>query len=191
MRRLRRPSALAFASALIASLAGGAASSASPDFEDPAGRARTTRLPNGLTVLTLEDHATPVVSFQMWVKVGSRDEARYTGLAHLFEHMMFKGSRRILPEQHATLVQARGGRLNAFTSRDVTVYFEDVPREALPLVIELEAERVENLDISEKTLTSERQVVLEERRMRTEDQPMGRAFEALLEQETEHNGDGR
>jgi predicted Zn-dependent peptidase len=139
-----------------------------------------TRLSNGLVVLTLEDHSTPVVSFQMWVKVGSRDESRYTGLAHLFEHMMFKGSKHIGPEEHARLINARGGRLNAFTSRDYTVYFEDVTSETLPLVIELEAERVANLDISEKTLDSEREVVLEERRMRTEDQPSGRAMEALM-----------
>ena len=149
-------------------------------FRDPAEDMQKHVLDNGLTILTLEDHTTPVVSFQMWVKVGSRDEARYTGLAHLFEHMMFKGSDNIAPEKHAQLVQARGGRLNAFTSRDYTVYFEDITSENLPLVIALEAERVANLDISEKTLTSEREVVLEERRMRTEDQPSGRAFEALL-----------
>jgi predicted Zn-dependent peptidase len=94
--------------------------------------------------------------------------------------MMFKGSDNIGPEEHAQLVQARGGRLNAFTTRDFTVYFEDVPPEALPLIIDLEAERVANLDISESTLTSEREVVLEERRMRTEDSPEGRAFEELL-----------
>jgi zinc protease len=153
---------------------------AAPDIRDPALHTRKTVLGNGLTVLTLEDRSTPVVSFQMWVQVGSRDEARYTGLAHLFEHMMFKGSRHIDPEQHARLVQARGGRLNAFTSRDYTVYFEDVTTESLPLVIELEAERVAHLDISEETLRSERQVVLEERRMRTEDQPDGQAWEGLL-----------
>jgi zinc protease len=152
----------------------------SQPVRDPAERTRVTVLDNGLTVLTLEDHATPVVSFQMWVGVGSRDEARYTGLAHLFEHMMFKGSKNVEPEEHAKLVQARGGRLNAFTSRDFTVYFEDIPPESLPLVIDLEAERVRNLDISEETLTSEREVVLEERRMRTEDSPEGRAFESLL-----------
>jgi len=154
-------------------------SQASPAIEDPAERMRKTELENGLTVLTLEDRSTPVVSFQMWVKVGSKDEARFTGLAHLFEHMMFKGSKSIEPEEHARLVQARGGRINAFTSRDVTVYFEDVTAESLPLVIELEAERVANLDISEKTLASERQVVLEERRLRTEDSPEGQAFEAI------------
>jgi predicted Zn-dependent peptidase len=93
--------------------------------------------------------------------------------------MMFKGSTNLGPEEHARLVGARGGRINAFTSRDVTVYFEDVTAESLPLVIDLEAERFGNLDISEATLTSERQVVLEERSMRTEDSPKGRAFEAL------------
>ena len=149
-------------------------------LDDPADDVRVTRFDNGLTVLTLEDDTTPVVSFQMWVKVGSRDESGYTGLAHLFEHMMFKGSANLVPEEHARLVNARGGRLNAFTSRDYTVYFEDVTAESLPLVIDLEHERVANLDISEKTLESERQVVIEERRLRTEDQPMGRAYEALL-----------
>ena len=153
---------------------------ATPTLEDPAERMLETRLSNGLVVLTLEDHSTPVVSFQMWVKVGSRDESRYTGLAHLFEHMMFKGSKNIGPEEHAQLINARGGRINAFTSRDYTVYFADVTSETLPLVIELEAERIANLDISEKTLGSERDVVLEERRMRTEDRPNGRAMEALM-----------
>jgi predicted Zn-dependent peptidase len=168
----------AAAFALLLILAGVAP--AEPPLEDPAEHTRVTALGNGLTVLTLEDRTTPVVSFQMWVRVGSRDESRYTGLAHLFEHMMFKGSDNIGPEEHAKLVEARGGRVNAFTSRDFTVYFEDVPPESLPLVIDLEAERVANLDISEKTLGSEREVVLEERRMRTEDNPNGRAFEALL-----------
>jgi len=148
-------------------------------LEDPASRLRETTLANGLTVLTLEDHSTPVVAFQMWVRAGSRDETFYTGIAHLFEHMMFKGSKRIGPEEHARLVGARGGRINAYTNRDVTVYHEDVTAESLPLVLALEAERVRHLDISEATLQSEREVVLEERRMRTEDRPGGRAFEAL------------
>jgi zinc protease len=115
----------------------------------------------------------------MWVKVGSRDESRYTGIAHLFEHMMFRGSDNIAPEEHARLVNARGGELNAYTSRDVTVYFEDVTSESLPLIIDLEAERVSNLDISAEILDTERQVVLEERQLRSEDDPNGRLFEAL------------
>jgi zinc protease len=147
--------------------------------DDPAANLQETVLPNGLTVLTLEDHSTPVVSFQMWVRVGSKDETFYTGIAHLFEHMMFKGSKHLEPEEHARLVGARGGRINAYTTRDVTVYHEDVTAESLPLVLALEAERVKNLDISEETLESEREVVLEERRMRTEDRPGGLAFEAL------------
>ena len=168
-------------SSLVASLAflAGGDGRADPAIDDPALRTRQTLLPNGLTLVTLEDHATPVVSFQMWVRVGSRDETRVTGLAHLFEHMMFKGSKHVAPEQHARIIQAHGGRTNAYTTPDVTVYITDVTSETLPLVIALEAERVANLDISEETLTSEREVVLEERRMRTEDRPGGRAFEAL------------
>ncbi len=153
---------------------------AAPTVQDPALNTQVTRLENGMTVLTLEDHTTPVVSLQIWVHVGSRDESRYSGLAHLFEHMMFKGSKHVGPEQHMRLLEARGGLVNAYTSQDVTVYHEDVPHEALPLAIDLEEERFENLDISEKTLSSERQVVLEERRLRTEDDPEGRALEMLV-----------
>jgi zinc protease len=156
------------------------AGSAAHALDDPAARTRVTRFENGLTVLTLEDDTTPVVSFQMWVHVGSRDEARYTGLAHLFEHMMFGGSKNVEAEQHAQWITARGGEINAFTTNDFTVYFEDVTSESLPLVIDLEHERVANLDISEETLARERKVVLDERRLRTEDSPMGRAYEALL-----------
>jgi len=152
---------------------------ANPEIDDSALRTRQTKLDNGLTVLTLEDHTTPVVAFQMWVRVGSSDEARVTGLAHLFEHMMFKGSKNISPEEHGQIIQSRGGRTNAYTTSDMTVYTTEIPSEALPLVIALEAERLANLDISEETLASEREVVLEERRMRTEDQPGGRAREAL------------
>jgi predicted Zn-dependent peptidase len=172
---------LAVALAILAAMAAVEVAdvAATPAIDDPATRVRKTVLQNGLTVLTLEDHTTPVVSFQMWVQAGSRDESYYTGIAHLFEHMMFKGSERIAPEEHARLVEGRGGRVNAFTSRDVTVYFEDVTAESLPLVIDLEAERVAHLDISEETLASEREVVLEERRLRSEDNPRGRAVEAL------------
>ena len=130
-------------------------------IDDSALRTRQTKLDNGLTVLTLEDHTTPVVAFQIWVRVGSSDEARVTGLAHLFEHMMFKGSKNIAPEKHGQIIQSRGGRTNAYTTPDVTVYTTEVPSEALPLVIALEAERLEYLDISEKNLVSEREVVLE------------------------------
>jgi predicted Zn-dependent peptidase len=149
-------------------------------LEDPAARTRVTKLENGLVVLTLEDSTTPVVSFQMWVGVGSRDEARYTGLAHLFEHMMFQGSKNLAREEHSRLINARGGSLNAWTSKDFTVYHEDVTSESLPLVIDLEYERLAHLDISQQTLESERQVVVEERRLRVENVPRGRMSEALF-----------
>lgn len=157
-----------------------AAAAARANVDDPALRTRVTTLDNGLSILTLPDPTTPAVSFQMWVRVGSKDEARYTGLAHLFEHMMFRGTDRLPPESHERLIESRGGRVNAFTTADHTVYFNDVAPDALPLVIELEAERLAHLRIDEDTLASERQVVLEERRLRTEDQPTGRVFEALL-----------
>lgn len=149
-------------------------------LEDPALNTRVEMLDNGLTVLLLPDRSTPVVSFQVWVKAGSRDETRYTGIAHLFEHMMFKGTRNLGPEDYTRYVEERGGQLNAYTSNDVTVFFEDVTADTLPLVIDLEAERMAHLEVTPELLDSERQVVLEERRMRTEDQPQGRGFEALL-----------
>jgi zinc protease len=150
------------------------------ELDDPAARTRLTTLDNGLRILTLEDRTTPAVSYQTWVHVGSGDEARWTGVAHLFEHMMFRGSKRVPGDVRDALLRARGARGNAYTSSDVTVYFEDVAAEHLPLVIELEAERFQNLVISPEVLDTERQVVLEERRMRTEDNPRGRMIEALL-----------
>lgn len=156
------------------------AASSGTGYEDPAARMRHTELENGLSVLTLEDPSTPTASLQVWVEVGSGDEARWSGLAHLFEHMMFRGSKNLPPEAHGRILGARGAVVNAFTSRDVTVYFENLPAEHLPLAVALEAERIANLDVSAESLASEREVVIEERRMRTEDDPEGRAFESLL-----------
>ena len=155
------------------------AAPAAPSLADPVANLTSTTLENGLKVHLLEDHHTPVVAFQVWVNAGSADESFYTGIAHLFEHMMFKGSKNVGEEIHAQLITERGGMINAYTSRDVTVYHEDVTRESLPLVIDLEAERFANLVVSPEILESERQVVIEERRLRTEDSPDGLAFEML------------
>ena len=174
------PTSAGRALAALLLLAACAALPARAAVDDAALRTRVTTLDNGLTLLTLPDPSTPAVAFQMWVRVGSKDEARYTGLAHLFEHMMFRGTKRLPPESHERLIESRGGRVNAYTTADHTVYHADVAPDALPLVIELEAERLAHLAIDEATLASERQVVLEERRLRTEDQPTGRVFEALL-----------
>jgi len=172
------------AAALIGSLISGfgvasTGFAADVGISDPAESMFETRLDNGFRVVLLEDHRTPVVAVQLWVDAGSADESFHTGIAHLFEHMMFKGSENIGEEVHAQLINERGGRINAYTSRDVTVYHEDVTAESLPLVIDLEAERFLNLVIDDETLESEREVVLEERRLRTEDTPDGRGFEAL------------
>jgi predicted Zn-dependent peptidase len=172
--------ALAVTLSCVAALA---AEDAPAEFDDPALRTRITQLANGLSLLTLEDHATPVVSLQVWVKVGSGDENRFTGIAHLFEHMMFLGSKnlaRLGPEAYTKLVEERGGRINAYTSRDVTVYFEDVAPEHLPLMIALEGERFANLEVTEEALKAERQVVIEERRLRSENDPDGIAFESAM-----------
>lgn len=138
------------------------------------------RLDNGLTILTLEDHSAPVVSYQVWFKVGSRNERPgITGISHLFEHMMFKGSKNIGPEEHAKLVQANGGTLNAWTSNDNTTYYENLPSDKLELAIRLEAERQVNLNITPENLASEREVVKEERRLRTDNDPGGFLNEQL------------
>ncbi len=176
--------ALALAFALVSGFAAPAraaerAVADAPSLSDPVAGLTTTTLENGLKIHLLEDHHTPVVAFQIWVNAGSADESFHTGIAHLFEHMMFKGSKNVGEEIHAQLITERGGMINAYTSRDVTVYHEDVTRESLPLVIDLEAERFANLVVSPEILEAERQVVIEERRLRTEDSPDGLAFEML------------
>ncbi len=137
-------------------------------------------LENGLTLLVLEDHTVPIISYQVWYKVGSRNERPgITGISHLFEHMMFKGSRKYGPEEHARLVNANGGELNAFTTEDVTAYFENLPASKLELAIELEVERQANLAINQGNLDSETEVVKEERRMRVDNSNFGRLIEQL------------
>ena len=138
-------------------------------------------LDNGLKILTLEDHSAPIVSFQMWVHTGSRNERQgITGISHLFEHMMFKGSKKYGPEEHATIIKKNGGWCNAFTAEDVTVFFENIVPDKLELAISLEAERLANLALTQETLSSEREVVKEERRYRIDDDNFGSLHEQLL-----------
>jgi zinc protease len=137
-------------------------------------------LDNGLRVLLFEDHRSPVAAFQVWYRVGSRNEARgRTGLAHFLEHMMFKGTPTHGPRQFSRLVEQNGGRDNAFTSQDVTSYYVDIAADRLPLVIDLEADRMQHLLLDPGDVASERQVVLEERRTRTDDDPGGFLSEEL------------
>jgi len=120
-----------------------------------------------------------VVSVQLWVKVGSKDESVYTGIAHLFEHMMFRGSKRLGPEEFSRIIQANGGTLNAFTTLDHTTYFENLPADKLELAVSLEAERLENLLLTQENLDTEREVVRSERKMRVVNSPFGLLIERL------------
>ena len=133
-----------------------------------------TTLPNGLQVVFLEDHSTPIVHLAIWYHVGSKDEKPgRTGFAHMFEHLMFKGSKNVRPDQHPSMITSVGGQSNAFTDEDSTVYWETLPAQYLPMVLWMEADRMASLDVSEQKFTTEREVVKEERRMRYENQPYG------------------
>ncbi len=141
-----------------------------------------TTLENGLTVVLSEDHSTPIVHLQLWYHVGSKNERPgRTGFAHLFEHMMFKGSQNVGPERHFSLISGVGGDGNAYTTEDVTVFHETAPAQYLPLLIWLEADRMATLRIDEGGFQTEREIVKEERRLRVENQPYGRLSELIYE----------
>ena len=141
------------------------------------------QLPNGLKVFFVADHKAPVVTVQIFYHAGGKDEpAGKRGMAHMFEHMMFKGSTHVRPEEHARFVQLVGGEMNAATQDDVTFFYDTVPPSALDFTLKLEAERMRNLKLTQKTVDSERQVVEEELRMRIENSPIGKALKAELAQ---------
>jgi len=138
-------------------------------------------LDNGLRILILEDHRNPIATIQTWYKVGSRNEIPgATGLAHFLEHMMFKGTPSHGKGQFARAVEANGGQDNAFTSHDMTSYYVNIAADRVDLVLSLEADRMRNLLLDPKEINSERQVVAEERRTRTEDDPDGYLSEEFL-----------
>jgi zinc protease len=140
-------------------------------------------LANGLTVVLSEDHSTPITHIQLTYHVGSKDErVGRTGFAHLFEHLMFKGSRNVEPEAHTSLISSVGGQANAYTEEDATVFWETIPAQYLPMVLWLEADRMASLRINRDTFVNEREVVKEERRMRIDNQPYGRLNEIIFDQ---------
>jgi zinc protease len=142
-----------------------------------------TSLANGMQVVLLEDHSTPIVHAEVWYHVGSKNERPgRTGFAHLFEHMMFKGSKNVEPEGHPSWISSIGGQSNAYTTEDATVFWETVPAQYLPLVLWLEADRLATLRIDEQAFKTEREVVKEERRMRIDNQPYGRLNELIYDQ---------
>src|SRR5688572_6149755 len=141
-----------------------------------------TTLPNGLRVILSEDHSTPIVHVSVWYHVGSKNERPgRTGFAHLFEHMMFKGSKNVEPDAHTSIISSIGGRSNAYTTEDVTVFWQTLPAHYLPMALWLEADRMATLRVDDEAFRREREVVKEERRMRIENQPYGRLREIIYD----------
>ena len=139
------------------------------------------QLANGLQVLLHQDRSVPVVDVQVWYHVGSKDERQgRSGFAHLFEHLMFKGTENLPGEEYSDYIASIGGRMNATTDFDRTLYFQTVPSNYLERILWMEADRMRALDLSEANFRSERDVVKEERRMRIENPPFGRLFEVVL-----------
>jgi zinc protease len=138
------------------------------------------KLGNGLKLVVKEDHRSPVVISQIWYKAGSIDEVNgVTGVAHVLEHMMFKGTKKFPGSEFSTLIAAAGGRENAFTSRDYTAYFQQLHKSRLPLAMQLESDRMRNLVLTKEEFAKEIEVVMEERRLRTDDQPRALVHEKM------------
>jgi zinc protease len=143
--------------------------------------AREYGLENGMKVIMLEDHKSPLAVFQIWYRVGSRDEvAGRGGLSHLLEHMMFKGTPRHGSKELSRTVQRHGGTDNAFTSRDFTAYFQILPSDKIRLSLEFESDRMKNLILDNKETLAERSVVMEERRLRYDDDPQNSLYELAV-----------
>lgn len=138
-------------------------------------------LRNGLKVLVIEDHKAPLATFQIWYRVGSADEpSGKTGMSHLLEHMMFKGTKKYGSKEFSAIIQRNGGTDNAHTSKDYTMYHQTLSSDRLSLSVELEADRMTNLLLDPKEFLSERSVVMEERRMRYEDDPQNSLYEVTV-----------
>jgi zinc protease len=138
-------------------------------------------LANGMNVIVKEDHRSPVVVSMVWYRAGSMDEVSgTTGVAHMLEHMMFKGTSKVPAGEFSRTVARAGGRENAFTSRDYTAYYEQLHKSRLPLALELEADRMVNLSFAEEEFAKESKVVMEERRSRTDDDPHSQLHEQLM-----------
>ncbi|MBI3402292.1 MAG: insulinase family protein [Acidobacteria bacterium] len=171
------------AAALTAVVIVAATQSSSAAVRPPKLQYQITTLPNGLTLVVSEDHSVPIVHLSLAYHVGSKNEKPgRTGFAHLFEHLMFKGSKNVQPEAHTSMISSVGGQSNAYTTDDETVFWETVPSQYLPLILWLEADRMATLRVDKETFTNEREVVKEERRMRVDNQPYGRLNEIIYDQ---------
>ncbi|MBT3893608.1 MAG: insulinase family protein, partial [Gammaproteobacteria bacterium] len=138
-------------------------------------------LGNGMKVIVKEDHRAPVVVSQIWYKVGASYETDgITGISHMLEHMMFKGTEKHGPNEFSRIISENGGRENAFTGQDYTAYFQRLEKSRLPISMELESDRMRNLVLPEEEFLKEQKVVMEERRMRTEDKPTSLTYEQFM-----------
>ena len=138
------------------------------------------KLDNGMKLVVQEDHRSPVVVSQVWYRAGSLDEVNgKTGVAHVLEHMMFKGTKEVKAGQFSRLIAAAGGKENAFTSTDYTCYFQQLEKSHLPLSFKLETDRMANLQLTDEEFAKEIKVVMEERRWRTDDKPQSKVSEAF------------
>ena len=180
---MRRPLRLPAAASLVAGLVCAATTPSSAASRPPKLQYEITKLPNGMTLILSEDHSTPIVHVNVTYHVGSKNEkAGRTGFAHLFEHLMFKGSKNVQPEAHTSMIASVGGQSNAYTTDDETVFWETLPAQYLPMALWLEADRMATLRVDKDTFTNERDVVKEERRMRVDNQPYGRLNEIIYDQ---------
>jgi zinc protease len=168
---MRSSVVILFAAAIAAPLP---AQEKSPEVRPPKLEFAQHKLANGLQVILLEEHEVPVINLQVWYHVGGKDEQPgHTGFAHLFEHLMFKGSAHVGPDEHSRIIEAIGGFDNASTYDDYTNFFETFPSNYLERMIWLEADRMGSLNVDEANFKSEREVVKEELRVRVENQPYG------------------
>ncbi|MEW6162530.1 MAG: pitrilysin family protein [Nitrospirota bacterium] len=157
------------------------ASEVNPIRKFPSNGAKEYKLENGLKVLVIEEHKAPVATFQIWYRTGSRDEpAGKSGLSHLLEHMMFKGTSEHGPSEFSKMVQKNGGMDNAYTTKDYTVYFQILSSDRIGISIDLEADRMQSLTIDPRETLLERDVVMEERRLSYEDDPQSSLFEEVV-----------
>ena len=180
---MARPSRILAAACLVAGVVYASSRAPSAASRPPKLQYEITKLPNGLTLILSEDHSTPIVHVQLVYHVGSKNERRgRTGFAHLFEHLMFKGSKNVQPEAHTSMIASVGGQSNAYTTDDETVFWETLPAQYLPMALWLEADRMATLRVDKDTFTNERDVVKEERRMRVDNQPYGRLNEIIYDQ---------
>ncbi|MGI9382264.1 MAG: M16 family metallopeptidase, partial [Methyloligellaceae bacterium] len=152
-----------------------------PTPSSAAARASHFKLNNGMQVVVVPDRRAPVVTHMVWYRVGAADEPPgVSGIAHFLEHLMFKGSEKIAPGEFSKIVARNGGQDNAFTSHDMTAYFQRVAKDRLPRMMEMEADRMANLRLDEKDVATELKVILEERRTRVDNDPSTILSEQLM-----------